>query len=157
MPPLPCMQAALERSSNPNLTLERENFINWHVSLLWLLSTIFTGAIGRSLHHCQPLSRPCCSYIDQNNFCSKQNYFDYLPDPVIPDKPHHQKVLLLHWCTLGFLCTFIIHFADDPEHCNWKWRVSSTQKSPVVSNDRCNIQGLCSSTIYFHHSLTDCL
>ena len=37
MPPLPCMQAALERSSNPKLTLGREYFIKQYVLLLWLL------------------------------------------------------------------------------------------------------------------------
>ena len=83
------------------------------------------------------------------------------PRSSIPWQNHSiRKFLLLHRCTLGFLCTFIIHFADDPEHCDWKRRVSSRlrpRKALFSQITDVSVQGPCSSTIYFHNSWKDCL
>jgi len=48
------MQAALKKSINLNLTLEMKNFIKEYVSLIRLLFSIFTEAIGSILQPYQP-------------------------------------------------------------------------------------------------------
>jgi hypothetical protein len=49
MSPLTSMQVDLESWSKLKLRLKVENFIKEYVSLIWLLSTIFTAVVGRIL------------------------------------------------------------------------------------------------------------
>ena len=56
MSPLSCMQTKLELSSDLELTLKMEKFIKEYVSLIWLLLTIFTVAVGRILTNIKQLS-----------------------------------------------------------------------------------------------------
>jgi hypothetical protein len=59
MSPLTSMQVDVESWSKLKLRLEVENSIKEYVSLIWLLSTIFTAAVGRILTNCeQPAVHP---------------------------------------------------------------------------------------------------
>ena len=53
--------------SKLKLTLKMEYFIKKYVSLIWLLSTIFTVAVERILTNSQPYILSCSSHIPRDN------------------------------------------------------------------------------------------
>ena len=156
MSPLTRLRADLERSSNLNLTLEMENFIKEYVSLILLSSTIFTGTVPRILVRFQPWSWLCIGHRDQNNFCSKSKYLIVSQILHSLTKSHYQKHILLWWCMLGTHSTFIIHFADNPEHFNWNatcLRATATLLSKVTPP---KLLGRCANAKWFHNLQIDC-
>ena len=150
------MQADLEKSSDLKLTLETENFIKEYVSLIRLSSTIFTGAVGRILISFQPWSWLCIGHRDQNNFCFKSKSLIISQILHSLTKSHYQKHILLWWCTLGTHSTFIIHFADNPEHFDWNamcLRATATLLTKLTSP---KLVGRCANTKRYHNLQTDC-
>jgi hypothetical protein len=68
MSPLTCMQVDLESWSKVELRLKVENFIKEYVSLILLLSTIFSAAVIRILSNSQLCIPSCSSHRDPNNY-----------------------------------------------------------------------------------------
>ena len=71
MSPFTSMQVDLESWSKLKLRLKVEKFIKEYVSLILLLSTIFTAAVGMILSNSQLCILSCSSHRDQNNFWPK--------------------------------------------------------------------------------------
>ena len=83
-------------------------------------------------------------------------FSDYFPDHAFP-KSQYQKGIWLHLGTLGSHCTLRIHFADDPEHCNWN-EVCLRVTNPLLSKKTFpNFHGRCATAICFHNLWKDCL
>ena len=150
------MQADLERSSDLKLTFETENFIKEYVSLIRLSSTIFTGAVGRILISFQPWSWLCIGHRDQNNICPKSKSLIISQILHSLTKSHYQKHILLWWCTLGTHSTFIIHFADNPEHLNWNAMCLTATATLLSKLTSPKLDGRCANTKRYHNLQTDC-
>ena len=156
MSPLIHIRADLKKWSELDITLEREIFIKEYVLLIRLSSTIFTGAVWRILVRFQPRSWLCIGHRDPNNFCSKSKYLIVSQILHSLTKSHYQKHILLWWCMLGTHSTFIIHFADNPEHFNWNamcLRATATLLSKITSP---KILGRCANAKWFHNLQIDC-
>ena len=155
MSPLNSMQADLERSSDLKITLQKENFIKYFVSLIRLLSSIFTGAVGRILANFQPWSYFCSGHTGPNNFWPKLILL--ISSQILHSltKSHCQKDIWLQWCTLGTHSPFRICFANDPQHCNrnqeW-WRATEFLLSKITSP---KLVGRCANTKWYQNLQID--
>ena len=116
MSPLTRMQAYFEAWSDLKLTLKMENFIKEWVSLIWRLSTIFTEAVGRILTTIQQWSWIRSGHSVPFVLWPKLKTLIISQILHTMSNSHDQKHILLWWCTLGTYSTFIIYFADNPEH-----------------------------------------
>jgi hypothetical protein len=87
MSPITHMQVDFESWSKLKLRLKVENFIKEYVSLILLLSTIFTAVVGRILTNSLMCILLCSSHRDLNNL-AQIVFFDYLLYDVFRDSEH---------------------------------------------------------------------
>jgi hypothetical protein len=121
----------MDQAESLKLRLKMEIFIKEYVSLIWLLSTIFTVAVGRILTNCQPCILSCSGHIDPNNFWPK-----WIPE-IISCMMHtlttsqHQKASASRMGTLGTHIAIRIHLAADSECLGAASRVSMSHSSHI--------------------------